>query len=142
MQANVDRYGHRHHMASMRPLDLRVQEFQTRPDTHERMLEVARKCVHEDGAEVLILGCTAEYGFSKRIEEELGVPVLDPVATSIVYAEFLARQRHNLGWRLSRTGGSESPPEAELASLGFFKGPPPTGASRRVEARDGAKVSS
>lgn len=140
MQANVDRYGHRHHMASMRPLDLHVTEFQTRPDTHERMLEIARQCMDKDGAEVLILGCTAEYGFNKHLENDLGIPVLDPVATSIVYAEFLARQQRNLGWHRSRRGGSEAPPDTELASLGLFKGPPPTGARRRVESHDREKV--
>lgn len=115
MRENIHIYGHGHRLVSMRPLELGVHDFQADHDrTCDRLITEGRKAVEEDGAEVLILGCTAEYGFHETMQKELGVPVLDAVLSSFKYAEFLAEIGNRFGWYPSRKWGSEAPPEAEI----------------------------
>lgn len=127
MSQNVRNYGHRDHMVSMRATDLAVHDFQTHPDAAERLLAVGRQCVEEDGAEVLILGCTVEYGFSKEMQEALGVPVIEAIPASLKYAEMLTDAAQRFGWHPSRKWGSEAPPPEEIEAWGLFSEPPPTG---------------
>jgi allantoin racemase len=129
MRENVHLYGHGHAMVSMLPLGLGVHEFQADHDlTCDRLLTVGRKAVEEDGAEVLILGCTAEYGFNQQMQDELGVPVIDAVTAPFKYAELLAETAERFGWYPSRKWGSEAPPREELEEWGLFDQPAPVGA--------------
>lgn len=128
MSENVRLYGHGHRMVSMRPLELGVHDFQADRDrTCDRLMTEGRKAVQNDGAEVLILGCTAEYGFHQKMQDELGVPVVDAILAPFKYAEFLAELAERFGWYPSRMWGSESPPEEELAAGGLFDKPAPAG---------------
>lgn len=128
MRENVHLYGHGHKMVSMLPLELGVHDFQTDHDlTRDRLLSAGRKAVEEDGAEVIILGCTAEYGFNRRMQDELGVPVIDAVTAPFKYAEFLAELAASFGWRPSRKWGSEAPPKEELEAWGLFDKAAPAG---------------
>ena len=123
MRENVHIYGHEHRMVSMRPLDLGVHYFQADHNrTRDRLLTEGRKAVQEDGAEVIILGCTAEYGFHETMQAVLGVPVIDAILAPFKYAEFLADLGGRFGWRPSRMWGSEAPSEAELATWNLFTG--------------------
>ena len=82
--------------------------------TEERILEEARKAVEEDGADVIVLGCTIEFGFYQKVQDELGVPVVDAIVAPIRYAEFLADLSARHGWHHSNAGGYESPAADEL----------------------------
>ncbi len=122
MRENVHHYGHGSRLVSMRPLELGVHDFQTNHDeTCRRLLAEGRQAVEEDGAEVLILGCTAEYGFYETMQRELGVPVIDAVLAPFKYAEFLAELGGRFGWHPSRRWGSEAPPKEELNAWGLFR---------------------
>lgn len=122
MSENIHRYGHGHRLASMRPLGLGVHDFQTDHErTCDRLLTEGRKAVEEDGAEVLILGCTAEYGFHRQMQDMLGVPVIDAVLAPFKYAEMLADTAARFGWRPSRRWGNEAPPQHELDTWGLLK---------------------
>ncbi|OGN71748.1 MAG: hydantoin racemase [Chloroflexi bacterium GWB2_49_20] len=117
MRENVHLYGHDHRLVSMRTLDLGVLDFQTDHDrTCDRLLVEGRKAIQEDGAEVIILGCTAEYGFHEMMQAELGVPVIDAILAPFKYAEFLVDLANRFGWWPSRMWGSEAPPEAEITA--------------------------
>jgi allantoin racemase len=121
MRENVHAYGHGHRLVSMRPLDLGVHDFQADHDlTRKRLLAEGCKAIEEDGAEVIILGCTAEYGFHETMQKELGVPVIDAVIAPFKTAEFLAETAACFGWRPSRKWGSEAPPEAEVSAWKLF----------------------
>jgi allantoin racemase len=129
MSENVRLYGHGHAMTSMRVLDLGVHDFQADHDrTCDRLLTEGRKAVQEDGAEVVILGCTAEYGFQARMQAELGVPVIDAILAPFKYAEFLAELAGRFGWYPSRVWGSEPPPLEEKIAWGLFDETAPIGA--------------
>jgi allantoin racemase len=91
MEENIRMYGYSDRMASMRPLELGVYEFQADVKRTARiMLEQGRRAVEEDNAEVLILGCTIEFGFHEKMQQELGVPVIDAVVAPFKLAELLA----------------------------------------------------
>ena len=132
MSENVRLYGHGDRMVSMRAADLGVHDFQNRPDAAERMMATGRRCVEEDHAEVLILGCTVEFGFSSRMQHELGVPVIEAIPAALKYAEMLADSAHRFDWYPSRKWGSEAPPESEIAEWQLFADPPPMGRTMRV----------
>jgi allantoin racemase len=125
MAENIRGYGCAERLASMRPLELGVLEFQRDPEeTARRMLLEGRKAVEEDGAELIILGCTIEFGFYREMQAQLGVPVIDAVLSPFKLAESLGETAVRLGWTPSRRGGSESPPEAEAAQWGLAPEPP------------------
>lgn len=119
MRDRIRKYGFGDHLASFRAADLGVLDFQADPDLTERRLrEAARAAVEEDHAEVVVLGCTAEYGFYEELQDDLGVPVLDAVTAPLKFAELLA-ELSAFGWTHSKAGGYESPPIDEIAGWGI-----------------------
>jgi len=115
MMENVVRYGMKERLASFKSVDLGVLEFhQDEQETARRFRQAGREAVERDGAEVLILGCTATYGFYRELQEELGVPVIDSMIAAFKTAEFAAELRNRFGWSHSKIGGYESPPPDEF----------------------------
>nr|MBC8264778.1 hydantoin racemase [Anaerolineales bacterium] len=115
MMENVIRYGMKERLASFKSVDLGVLEFhQDEEETARRFREAGREAIERDGAEVLILGCTATYGFYRQLQEELGVPVIDSMIAAFKTAEFAAELRNRFGWSHSKIGGYESPPPEEF----------------------------
>jgi allantoin racemase len=134
MEENIRAYGYAHRMASMRPLELGVYDFQADVKrTASIMLEEGKKAVEEDNAEVLILGCTIEFGFHEKMQDKLGVPVIDAVAAPFKLAEMLAASAELFHWYPSRAGGSEQPPDGEIKSWSLFEQGPPIGNLLRHE---------
>lgn len=115
MMENVRRYGMRDHLASFRSIGLPVREMRTdEAETVRRIKDAARRAVDEDSAEVIILGCTMEYGLFREIQRELRVPVIDPVLASFKFAELLVEVKTRYGWGHSKVGGYESPPLEQI----------------------------
>jgi len=125
MRENVYLYGHCHRLASIRSVDLGVHDFQADiARTSERLIREGRKAIEEDGAEVIILGCTGEYGFYKIMQDTLGVPVIDAMLAPFKYAEFMVELKDKIGWLPSRKGGSEPPPSSETDLWRIFEDSP------------------
>jgi allantoin racemase len=57
----------------------------------ELFLRLSEQAVEEDLAEVIVLGCAGLAGMDKKIQEELGVPVLDGVTCALIIATGLVR---------------------------------------------------
>lgn len=128
MEGRIRHYGYDHQLVSMRPLGLRVDEFQhDTACTEQRILDEARAAVEEDHAEGLILGCTIEFGFFQEVQKAVGVPVIDAVFASFKQAEYLGGLARQFGWNPSRRWSCTPPAEAELEQFGVFKDPPPIG---------------
>lgn len=120
MRETVWRYGMERRLASFRAVELGVHDFQRDPpETERRLLQAARAAIAEDGAEVIILGCTIEFGFFRRLQAELGVPVLDATVTPFKVAELLADLKQRFGWLPSKVGGYQSPPQHEVEAWVF-----------------------
>lgn len=121
MRENIRAYGMGHRLMSMRPLNMGVLEFQAQEARAlEAMLREGRRAVEEDRAEVIVLGCSAEVGFHRVLQAELGVPVIDSALAPFKYAEFLAETARRFGWHPSRRWGSEPPPDEEIEEWGLF----------------------
>lgn len=122
MMSNVTRYGLGDRLASFKAIEMGVLDFQRKHDeTRSRQMEAAREAVQNDGAEVVILGCTAEFGFWKELQRKLSVPVLDAVITPFKHAEYLAALVEKFGWSHSKLGGYESPPMEEISAWDLEK---------------------
>jgi len=115
MHENVVKYGFADQLASFKPLEMGVYDFQKDPaETARRMRAAAKEAVEVDRAEVVILGCTIEFGFYKELQAELGVPVIDAVLAPLKYAEFLIELKKRFGWGHSKVYGYEGPPLDEI----------------------------
>ena len=87
--------------ASVRALGMSVPETEADPErTKQRILEVARQAIEQDGAEVMVLGCAGMVGYAEDVERELGIVVLDPTTVAFKVAESLA----DAGIRHSKRG--------------------------------------
>ena len=112
MESNVYLYGLERKLASFRVLEFTVPRMFAEPEKLEKaILTQARKAIEEDGAEVIVLGCTMESGFMKDLTRKLKVPVLDAVATSWKYAEMMADLYRKVGLVHSKLYGYEAPPD-------------------------------
>ena len=97
--------------ASAPAMNMPVLEMDANPTKAKaRILELARKAVQEDGAEVIVLGCAGLAGYAEDIERELGAVVLDPTAVAFKVAEAIA----DLGLRHSKVGHFAKPPVKEI----------------------------
>lgn len=97
--------------ASSPALEMSVLEMDANPQVAKaRILELARKAVKDDLAEVIVLGCAGLAGYSEDIERELGVVVLDPTSVAFKMAEAMA----DLGLRHSKVGRFSNPPVKEI----------------------------
>jgi allantoin racemase len=115
MHENVVKYGFKDRLASFKSVDLGVLDFHRDPqETANRLIAAAREAVEKDHAEVIILGCTIQFGFYQELEQLLNVPVIDAVLAPLKYAEFLVEIRDRFAWGHSKKYGYESPPLKEI----------------------------
>ncbi len=100
--------GLEHFLAAVRSLDQSTAKNDADPEkTKSRVVEVAKKAIEEDGAEVIILGCAGMAGYAPEIESKLHVPVLDPTAVALKLAEAMV----DLGIMHCKIGLFSTPPE-------------------------------
>ncbi|WP_018130613.1 aspartate/glutamate racemase family protein [Effusibacillus pohliae] len=123
MRENVRKYGYGDKLASFKVLEMGVHDFQKKhEETKRRILEASEEAVRKDGAEVLVLGCTIEFGFYQEVQRNVGVPVLDASVVPLKYAEYLVELRDRFGWSHSKYSSYESPPEEEVSEWSLFGG--------------------
>jgi len=113
----AEEYGMADRVVTVRSVDAPVESIDHESnELVERMVEVGREAVEEDGAEALFPGCMS-LSFAQRhdeIENRIGVPFLDPATIALEQAAFWARH-----------GIAQSPktyPEAPFEKLGGLLG--------------------
>ena len=115
MMENVNRYGMKERLASFRSIGIPVRRMRDDEQrTTDRIREEAAAAVAKDGADVVILGCTMEYGLASAIQQELKIPILDPVIAAFKTAEFRAQLKKKYGWTTSKIRGYEAPPVSQI----------------------------
>lgn len=115
MRENVIKYGFQDHLASFRAIDMGVLDLQVDPDeTKRRIVQAAKKAMELDGAEVIILGCTMQFGFYQELQGTLRVPVIDVACAALNYAEFLIDLRDKHGWYFNKKNEYLPPPREEI----------------------------
>lgn len=81
-------YGMTHRVANIRTTPLCVLDFERDPVRGMEMLaEEGRRAVEEDHAEAILLGCAGMAEFAQKLENDLGVPVIDGVVAAVKFAE-------------------------------------------------------
>ena len=115
IRENVFLYGYGHRAASIRPLGLSVDDIDKKYDvTLERMILEGKLAIEQDGAEVIVLGCTAADKYAGPLQRELNVPVVDSFVAPFKYAEMLSDLALKLGLFPSQVLGNEPPPFDDL----------------------------
>jgi len=115
MRENVIKYGFQDHLASFRPIGMGVLDLQMDAEkTKRRIIQAAEKAIEQDGAEVIILGCTHQFGFYQELQSTLGVPVIDVALAAFNYAEFLVDLRNKHGWYFNKKNEYLPPPQEEI----------------------------
>jgi len=89
-------YGLEGKLASVRAVDIPVLELDHAPEVSMRAFAQASvQAIKEDGAHVIVLGCTGTTGWGPRIAEELeskgypGIPVVEPAICALKLCEAL-----------------------------------------------------
>lgn len=84
-----------------------------------RTLEVAQKCVEEDGAEAILMGCTLQSCplTVTGVDDSLGAPIIDPVLVGLKVTEFMVEAKRSGLPVLSRFGTWQKPPADEVERL-------------------------
>ena len=91
---------------------------QDRKNSLARLIELGRKAVEQDGAEVLILCGAAFAGMHRELSDALGVPVLEGISCAIKLAEVLI----DLGLSTTRAGQYQPLPQPKgLKGFDEFK---------------------
>jgi allantoin racemase len=108
-------YGVDSRFCSFRFFDMQVPDMRKNSSTlFNRILSESRKAIKNDGAEVIVVGCTCTSGFMKELIAKLKVPVLDISVVSFKYAEMLADLHRKVGLSHSKVYGYKTPPEREI----------------------------
>lgn len=115
---NLIKYGFKDKLASFKSINLDLNDLHKNPKiTISKLKKLAREAVEKDGAEVIILGCTLQFGFYKELQDYIHVPVIDPVLAPFKYAEFLIELKNRMNWIHSKVGQYKSPPLIELKNF-------------------------
>jgi len=115
----LNQYGLEGKLASYRPIGIDANDLypeRTPEDiVYQKAVEVSKRCVEEDGAEIIIPGCTLIGSVlthrMDRAIETIGVPILDGMTTGFKMAEMMVDLR-----KLARI-----PP---VSRIGYFQFPP------------------
>lgn len=72
--------------AGERPLEMSVAETASGAGTLARMIEVGRALCELDGADIIVMGCAGMARHRQKLEDALGVPVIDPTQAAVAMA--------------------------------------------------------
>lgn len=92
----IHEYGLGSKLASVQTVGLTVQQVESDPQAmFKGLLEAGERAILDDGAHILIPGCTGMIGIASRLEAALAarghcVPVIEPPAAAIKMAEALS----------------------------------------------------
>jgi allantoin racemase len=97
----LQRYGYLHLCSGVRATDIPVLDLENISDDIYLALKVeCEKAIQIDGAESIVLGCAGMSDLTKRLSEELEVPIVDGVAAAVKLAESL----YQLGLKTYKKG--------------------------------------
>lgn len=73
-------------LAGERPLEMSVAETASGDRTLERMIAIGRELKEIDGAGAIVMGCAGMARHRRPLEQELGIPVIDPTQAAVTMA--------------------------------------------------------
>jgi Asp/Glu/hydantoin racemase len=81
-------------LAGELPIGLPVVELSDEKKTFSRMVDVSKKLRDEHGADVIIMGCAGMARYRKGLQDEVGLPVVEPTQAAVG----MAITRTRLNW--------------------------------------------
>jgi len=107
-------------LTSVRYVNIPVLELVDRERLKKALYQEMLNAIEKDGAHVLVLGCTGMRGVASDLrqmlkEEGYDVPVIDPLAASLKFAEALVR----MGIKQSRITYMEPPEKERTGPVGI-----------------------
>lgn len=89
----VLKYGFKSKLASIRRVKLTPVQFaEEKEELKKQIIVEAKKAINEDGADVIVLGCGG-MNLHLWLQEQLGVPVIDPLIAATKIAEVLGKMK-------------------------------------------------
>lgn len=89
----VTKYGFKSKLVSIRQINLTPLQFAVEKEKLKKQLVVeAKKAINEDGANVIIFGCSG-MNVALWLQEQVGVPVVDPLIAVIKIIEVLGKMK-------------------------------------------------
>jgi Asp/Glu/hydantoin racemase len=73
-------------LAGELPVGLRVVELSDENRTYRRMVEVGKTLRDTHGANVVIMGCAGMARYRKPLQDDLGIPVVEPTQAAVAMA--------------------------------------------------------
>ncbi len=84
IRENVRAYGFQERLASIRCVEFSAfRLYQETEQVLEGICQTAKDAVEVDGADVIVLGCTAMSALARPLGERLGIPVIDPAGAGL-----------------------------------------------------------
>lgn len=104
----VERYGMGHFCRNVRACELPVLQLEDpNSDAARLILAECRRARDEDDAHAIVLGCAGMADLTRRLQAELGIPVIDGVAAAVKLVEAMV----GLGYGTSKFGDLAYPLE-------------------------------
>ena len=82
----VGALGVRDRLAAELPVNLPVVELSKQEKTFGRMVEVGKALRDQHAADVVIMGCAGMARYRKPLQDELGIPVVEPTQAAVAMA--------------------------------------------------------
>jgi len=73
-------------LAAELPVDIPVVELSNQEKTFGRMVEVGKTLRHQHGADVVVMGCAGMARYRKPLQQEIGIPVVEPTQAAVAMA--------------------------------------------------------
>ena len=73
-------------LAAELPVGLGVVELSDEKKTFGRMVEVGRALREQHGADVVVMGCAGMARYRKPLQDEIGIPVVEPTQAAVAMA--------------------------------------------------------
>jgi Asp/Glu/hydantoin racemase len=84
-------------LAAELPVGLRVTELADESRTFGRMVEVGKALRQQHGADVVVMGCAGMARYRQPLQEEIGIPVVEPTQAAVAMAIGRVRLNWNSG---------------------------------------------
>ncbi len=86
----IREYGLAPYLASIRVIDFPILDL-LNPEAGDAFVAAGAAAIEQDGADVLILGCTGMSPVVPALQARLPVPLVDPAAAAIAFAEMTVK---------------------------------------------------
>jgi Asp/Glu/hydantoin racemase len=84
-------------LAAELPVGIPVVELSDEKKTFGRMVEVGKALRQDHGADVVVMGCAGMARYRKPLQDEIGIPVVEPTQAAVA----MAIGRVRLNWAAS-----------------------------------------